>query len=174
LARRDPITAHAVRNASPPSISPGFGLSYRGGRDSLAGQHFEGSTMNRKTGLAVAFLAVAASAASAGAGYAAGAAAVPKTGREPLFENPQAKVWKSVITPNTPLPFHRHEHPRALIALEGGTMKILEEDGTSEIHEWQSGKAYWLPANAPGTRHQDVNVGPKPIEVIVVELSKES
>ena len=29
-----------------------------------------------------------------------------------------------------------------------------------------------LPANAPGTRHQDVNVGDKPIEVMVVELEK--
>jgi quercetin dioxygenase-like cupin family protein len=165
---------HAVRNARPWSISRGFRLSYRRGRDSLAPKHFGGSKMNRKTGLALALLAVTASAASAGAGYAAGAAAAPKTGREPQFENPQARVWKSVITPNTPLPFHRHEHPRALIALQGGTMKILEQDGTSEIHEWKTGKAYWLPANAPGTQHQDVNVGTKPIEVIVVELSKES
>ncbi len=116
-------------------------------------------------------LALLASAAAGGVGYAAGTAA---TGREPLFENPQARVWKSVIMPNSPLPFHRHEHPRALIALKGGKMKILEEDGKSETFDWESGKAYWLPANAPGTRHQDVNVGDKPIEVIVVELSKES
>jgi len=127
--------------------------------------------MNRKTALSLSLLA---SLAAAGAGYAAGAASAPQTGRVPEFENPQAKVWKSLIVPNTPLPFHRHEHPRALIALQGGTMKILEEDGTSEIHEWKAGHAYWLPANAPGTRHQDVNVGDKPIEVIVVELSKES
>ncbi|MET0239509.1 MAG: hypothetical protein ABW184_06385 [Sphingobium sp.] len=123
--------------------------------------------MDRRIGIA---LAVAGMAAAAAGGYAAGTA---KTGRTPLFKNPQAKVWKSVIAPNTPLPLHRHEHPRALIALKGGTMKILEADGSSEIHEWQSGSAYWLPANAPGTTHQDVNVGKDPIEVIVVELSKE-
>jgi hypothetical protein len=52
-------------------------------------------------------------------------------------------------------------------------MKILEETGQSEIHERQTGKAYWLPANPPGTRHQDVNVGDKPIEVMVVELQNE-
>lgn len=108
---------------------------------------------------------------SAGIGYAAG---TTQTGRTPLFENPQARVWKSVIAPNSPLPFHRHEHPRALIALKGGTMKILEATGESETHEWKAGQAYWLPANAPGTTHQDVNVGAEPIEVIVVELSKES
>jgi len=95
------------------------------------------------------------------------------TGREPQFENPEVKVWKSIVLPNDPLPLHRHEHPRVIIALTGGTMKILEETGQSEVHQWQTGKAYWLPANAPGTRHQDVNIGDKPIEVIVVELQNE-
>jgi quercetin dioxygenase-like cupin family protein len=96
-----------------------------------------------------------------------------QTGREPQFENADVKVWKSLVLPNNPLPLHRHEHPRVLIALAGGTMKIQEEDGSSEVHEWQTGKAYWLPANAPGTRHQDVNVGDRPIEVMVVELQNE-
>jgi quercetin dioxygenase-like cupin family protein len=92
------------------------------------------------------------------------------TAREPQFENTEVKVWKSLVLPNDPLPLHRHEHPRVIIALRGGTMKILEESGQSEVHVWQSGKAYWLPANAPGTRHQDINVGDRPIEVMVVEL----
>jgi beta-alanine degradation protein BauB len=102
------------------------------------------------------------------------AAAQPnaQTGREPQFDNEQVKVWKSLVLPNNPLPLHRHEHPRVIIALSGGTMKILEESGQSELHEWQTGHAYWLPANASGTRHQDVNVGDKPIEVMVVELQK--
>jgi hypothetical protein len=72
-----------------------------------------------------------------------------------------------------PLPLHRHEHPRVIIALRGGSMKILEETGKSELHEWQTGKAYWLDANVPGTRHQDINVGDTPIEVMVVELQNE-
>lgn len=95
-----------------------------------------------------------------------------KTGREPQFDNADVRVWKSLILPNSPLPMHRHEHPRVIVALAGGTMKILEDSGKSELHEWQTGKAYWLPANAPGTQHQDVNVGDKPIEVMVVELQK--
>lgn len=104
------------------------------------------------------------------AGFAAAQSA--QTGREPQFENADVKVWKSLVLPNNPLPLHRHEHPRVIIALTGGTMKILEESGRSELHDWQTGHAYWLPANAPGTRHQDVNVGDKPIEVMVVELQK--
>jgi hypothetical protein len=93
-----------------------------------------------------------------------------QTGRETQFENPQVKVWKSVVLPNNPLPFHRHEHPRVIIPLQGGTMKILEDAGTSVIYDWHASHAYWLPANPPGTHHQDVNVGDKPIEVMVVEL----
>lgn len=92
------------------------------------------------------------------------------TGRESQFDNADVKVWKSTILPNDPLPLHRHDHPRVIVALHGGTMKILEESGQSELHKWQTGKAYWLPANAPGTRHQDVNVSDQPIEVMVVEL----
>jgi hypothetical protein len=110
-----------------------------------------------------------------GAAFAAGfalAQSQPQTGRESQFENEQVKVWKSIVLPNDPLPLHRHEHPRVIIALQGGTMKILEESGQSELHDWKAGHAYWLPANAPGTRHQDVNVGDKPIEVMVVELQQ--
>ena len=105
------------------------------------------------------------------AGFAV-AQTMTQTGREQLFENAEVKVWKSLVLPNNPLPLHRHEHPRVIVALKGGTMKVLEENGQSETHEWESGKAYWLPANAPGTRHQDVNMGDKAIEVVVVELQK--
>jgi beta-alanine degradation protein BauB len=97
-----------------------------------------------------------------------------QTGRTPQFENDEVKVWKSVILPNAPLPPHRHEHPRVIVAISGGTMKILEQDGASRTHEWQTGKSYWLPANPPGTLHSDVNTGDKPIEVMVVELKKVS
>jgi len=82
-------------------------------------------------------------------------------------------VWKSVVLPNAPLTMHRHEHPRVIIALNGGTMKIVESTGASEEHRWETGKAYWLPANAPNTTHADMNAGDKPIEVMVVELLHE-
>lgn len=52
-------------------------------------------------------------------------------------------------------------------------MRIVEDKGGSEDHPWESGKAYWLPANAPGTMHADVNTGHEPIEVMVVELLHE-
>ena len=96
-----------------------------------------------------------------------------QTQRFPQFENDDVKVWRSVVLPNQPLTMHRHDHPRVIIALSGGTMKIVTENGPTETHAWETGKAYWLPANPPNTRHADVNAGEKPIEVMVVELEKE-
>jgi hypothetical protein len=96
-----------------------------------------------------------------------------KTQRFPQFENDDVKVWKSVVLPNAPLNMHRHDHPRVIIALTGGTMKIVDQSGAAEEHVWETGKAYWLSANPPNTMHADVNAGDKPIEVMVVELEKE-
>ena len=59
------------------------------------------------------------------------------------------------------------------VLITGGTMSIVEQSGPAESHVWETGKAYWLPANSPETMHADVNKGEKPIEVMVVELKHE-
>jgi quercetin dioxygenase-like cupin family protein len=95
------------------------------------------------------------------------------TQRFPQFENADVKVWKSVVVPNAPLAMHRHDHGRVIIALRGGTMNIVEKSGATEPNVWETGKAYFLGPNAPGTEHADVNAGKEPIEVMVVELKKD-
>jgi hypothetical protein len=96
------------------------------------------------------------------------------TRREPQFENEHLRVWKSIIMPNQPLALHRHEHGRALIALVGGQLSVVDENGTAlNTYNWESGKAYWLAADPPGQLHADVNRSERPIEVIVVELQKD-
>ncbi|HKW33088.1 MAG TPA: hypothetical protein VJN92_08785 [Candidatus Acidoferrum sp.] len=97
----------------------------------------------------------------------------PQTQRVPQLENEDVKVWKSVILPKQPLTMHRHDHPRVIVALKGGTIEIVGEDGTRERHVWETGKAYWLPANPQNSQHADVNTGDQPVEVMVVELEKE-
>lgn len=92
------------------------------------------------------------------------------TVRVPQFENDDVRVWKATVTPNAPLAMHRHEHPRVIIPLIGGEMKIVQQTGESEMNHWEAGKAYWLTTSKPGTMHADVNVGQKTIEVMVVEL----
>lgn len=95
------------------------------------------------------------------------------TRREPQFENAHVRVWKSIILPKQPLTMHRHEHGRALIALKGGTIDIVQKTGESKPHLWETGKAYWLDKDLPNTQHADVNNGSEPIEVIVVELKND-
>src|SRR5271170_3616426 len=95
-----------------------------------------------------------------------------QTQRIPQFENDDVKVWRSVVVPNAPLTMHRHEHGRVIIPIVGGTMNIVTQDGAKEGHQWDTGKAYWLPANKPNEMHADVNAGSKPIEVMVVELKQ--
>jgi beta-alanine degradation protein BauB len=95
-----------------------------------------------------------------------------QTQRIQQFENDDVKVWRSVVIPNAPLTMHRHEHGRVIIPIAGGTMKIVTEGGASETHQWDTGNAYWLPANPPNQVHADLNAGTKPIEVMVVELKK--
>lgn len=99
-------------------------------------------------------------------------AAQTGTRRIPQFENDHVRVWKSIIEPNQPLTQHRHEQGRTLIALIGGTMKIVQANGSSKNVVWETGKAYWLDADPPGQTHADVNEGPGAIEVIVVEMKK--
>jgi quercetin dioxygenase-like cupin family protein len=92
------------------------------------------------------------------------------TQRIPQFENEHVEVWKSVIVPNQPLTMHRHDNPRAIIALKGGTLTVTTDQGESYDMTWETGSAYWLEADAPGVLHGDVNEGTEPVEVIVVQL----
>jgi hypothetical protein len=93
-----------------------------------------------------------------------------ETRRIPQFENADVNVWKSIVMPDAPLVMHTHQHPRVIIALSGGDMKIVTENGPSETQHWETGKAYWLSSEEGKTRHADVNAGRTPIEVMVVEL----
>ena len=92
------------------------------------------------------------------------------TRRVPQFENDQVEVWKSIILPGQPLSMHRHDNPRAIIALKGGTLTVVSDAGAERDMTWETGSAYWLGADPPGELHGDVNRGTEPIEVIVVQL----
>ena len=119
------------------------------------------------------FAIVAACAACFGAGALWAAQQTSATRREPQFENDQVRVWKSIIMPKQPLSLHRHEKGRALIALKGGQLKVVNKDGKAiHTYDWESGKAYWLDADPPGQMHGDLNDTSAPIEVIVVELKR--
>ena len=92
------------------------------------------------------------------------------TRRIPQFENGHVKVWKSIILPNQPLSMHRHDNPRAIIAVKGGTLTLVSDAGDERDMVWETGSAYWLDIDPEGELHGDVNKGSEPMEVIVVQL----
>ena len=94
--------------------------------------------------------------------------------REPQFENSEVQVWKSIIMPSQPLALHRHDHGRALISLNGGTLNVVDGNGkVMDVYKLEAGKAMWLEADKAGTQHADVNPGKTPVEVIVVQLKND-
>ena len=109
--------------------------------------------------------------------FAAGVAVGQQGGasrREPQFENSEVQVWKSIIYPNQPLSLHRHDHGRALISLNGGTLNVTDANNkVLEVYKLEAGKAMWLDADKAGTQHADVNPGKTPVEVIVVQLKND-
>jgi len=94
--------------------------------------------------------------------------------REPQFENTEVQVWKSIVAPKQPLALHRHDHGRALISLNGGTLNVVDGSGkVMDTYKLEAGKAMWLEADKAGTQHADVNPGTSPVEVIVVQLKND-
>ena len=94
------------------------------------------------------------------------------TRRVPQFENESVRVWKTIIEPHQPLNLHRHEHGRVIVALKGGTLTLVPESGERRQVVWDTGNAYWLPADPPGQLHGDVNEGNEAIEVMVIEMRR--
>lgn len=94
--------------------------------------------------------------------------------REPQFENSEVQVWKSIVSPGTPLGLHRHDHGRALVSLNGGELNVVDGSGkVMDVYKLEAGKAIWLEADKAGTQHADVNPGKTPVEVIVVQLKND-
>lgn len=93
-----------------------------------------------------------------------------KTHRVFQFENEHVRVWKTVIMPHQPLKMHRHDCARVVVGLKGGTLTKIEETGETSDLKFDTGVAYWLTEDPPGTLHGDINESDEPIEVMVIEI----
>ena len=121
----------------------------------------------------IAAVSVAATVFAAGVAVGQQASATASR-REPQFENSEVQVWKSIVMPNQPLALHRHDHGRALISLNGGTLNVVDGNNkVMDVYKLEAGKAMWLEADKAGTQHADVNPGKTPVEVIVVQLKND-
>lgn len=96
------------------------------------------------------------------------------THRVELFSNPEVNAWRTIIYPasNQKLPMHRHDKDRVLVALTDGLLKITNDAGKSHYLKLERHKAYYLARDKPNELHNDENMSPHAIKVIVVELNK--
>jgi len=93
--------------------------------------------------------------------------------REFMFENEHAICWKTTVPPNLPLKMHRHDRARTIVALQGGVLKRVDEDGSRMDLVFKTGQAYWYEADPPDNLHADVNEGHEDVIVIVTEFKTE-
>ena len=93
-----------------------------------------------------------------------------KTTRVPQFENEHVRVWRSIIMPHQPLKLHRHDYPRIVVGLKGGSLTKIEETGETSELRYDTGCAYWMTPDAPNILHGDVNESDEPIEVMIIEF----
>ncbi len=105
------------------------------------------------------------------------AQAQPKASRPPApalmtaeIENEEAYVWRVRLPPGATSNFHRHNHPRVVVVLTGGVVKLLVKGAAPRTLEWRSGKTYWVPADQ--AFHAYSNDGERPIEFIYVEFER--
>lgn len=94
------------------------------------------------------------------------------THRATEFSNDKVNVWKTLLLPgqNQQLQMHHHEHDRVLVALTNGEIKVTNNKGETHHLFIKKDHSYFLPKDQPGLSHTDINMGNKPIEVIVIEL----
>lgn len=90
--------------------------------------------------------------------------------KEFQFENEHVKVWKTTFLPHQPLKMHRHDKPRIVVGLKGGTLTKFEETGEISDLIYDTHKAYWIPEDAPDVLHGDINNSDENIEVMIIEF----
>ncbi len=86
-------------------------------------------------------------------------------------------IWKTVIPAGQEskpgIHAHRHEFARVVIPLTEGVLRRLDNNGEAIDYKLKIGKPFFLAADTPTGFHTDLNTGRNPIEVIVVQFTKE-
>lgn len=90
------------------------------------------------------------------------------------FENEEVRVSKWKLMPGETVGLHRDEYAAVVFALEGGTIRRLEADGSTTDVVFPKGKATYRPVDSSEALHRSVNVSDTPIEAISVEMKTPS
>lgn len=98
------------------------------------------------------------------------ATAACETHRDLVFDNQDAKVWKTTLCPNQYLPFHTHQHARVAISEEKGRLDVLYKSGKKTSIRLEKGIPVFLSRIQGKALHQDINSGKETLHITVIEM----
>jgi hypothetical protein len=93
---------------------------------------------------------------------------------EVLTDNEDVRVAKCTIEATEEVGLHRFDNPHIVIGVKGGTIRRLEQDGSTNDVHFPTGRAVHRDADPAGKYNRSVNVSGHEIELIVIELKKDS
>lgn len=85
-------------------------------------------------------------------------------------ETKELKISKIKLSSKEEVGLHRDEFPRMVYAIQGGDVKRIHEDGSSDIVHFPTGQTIFLEADPIGKLHKGINISDNELEILVVEL----
>ncbi len=89
---------------------------------------------------------------------------------EALFENNQISLSKVTIMAHEEIGWHRDAYPEIVIAIRGGTITRVEENGTIIDVTFPTGIAVHRKADPINELHRSINKGSEDLELIVLAI----
>ncbi len=86
------------------------------------------------------------------------------------FENEELRVSKWKLMPGEGVGLHRDEYPAAVYALQGGTIRRLEADGSTTDVTFPTGVVIKRDVDPLEELHSSLNKSDHPIEALMVEF----
>ncbi len=89
---------------------------------------------------------------------------------EVQFENDQVLIYRVVIGPGEEIGLHRDAVAKMVLALRGGTITRIEEDGRESEVEFPTGQVIYRSVDPENERHRSVNRSDCPIELVMIQM----
>lgn len=88
------------------------------------------------------------------------------------FENDLVSVSRVKIMPDEEIGLHRDAYPQVVVALQGGVITRIEEDGSTIDVNFPTGQAVFREIDPPDRLHKSVNHSQTPVELMIIQLKQ--
>ena len=83
-----------------------------------------------------------------------------------VLQNERVRAVSNYYPAGASVPEHEHTAPRAVVAIEGGTIEIRDANGKVSTLSLKNGDIVWRPPE----KHSIVNVGSTPVRVVEIDV----